>query len=91
MHIKARHALDAALATTEINELRRHAETAEASVATLTARVAKLEALMRRLIDCGNAAVGADPRDLEAQEAFDMWSDARRTARALLQKDKNHE
>jgi hypothetical protein len=44
----------------------------------------KLVKALEHVLNCANAAVGADASDPDASEAFDMWEDARRKARALL-------
>ena len=58
-----------------------------ANAAFIVKAVNAYDALVKALeglINAGNAAVGADPNDTEAAEAFEMWNIARRDARRAL-------
>ena len=47
-------------------------------------RAHKLETVLRRLMDCSRAIVGGDENDERAAEAFDMFWEAHREARAVI-------
>jgi hypothetical protein len=52
---------------------------------SLAQQPSALRDALENLLRCGNAIVGADASDPEAAEAFEMYDDARRKARAALE------